>query len=82
MKCTLFINYYLDKSEERQAELDFCLLENLSNELIDRVVCVVAPDEIAEFKEIVNVKEFIKTDKLLTEIKYLEHHNFMLIKKR
>jgi hypothetical protein len=51
MKCTLFINYYLDKSEERQAELDFCLLENLSNELIDEVVCVVAPDGIAELKE-------------------------------
>jgi len=33
------------------------------------------------FKEIKNVKEFIETDKLLSEIEYLEHHNFMLIKK-
>ena len=33
------------------------------------------------FKEIENVKEFIETDKLLTELEYLEHHNFMIIKK-
>jgi hypothetical protein len=34
------------------------------------------------FKEIENVKEFIETDKFLSEIEYLEHHNFMLIKKQ
>jgi len=34
-----------------------------------------------KFKEIENVKEFVETDKLLSEIEYLEHHNFMLIKK-
>jgi len=33
------------------------------------------------FKEIENVEEFIQVDKLLSEIEYLEHHNFMLIKK-
>jgi hypothetical protein len=33
------------------------------------------------FKEIENVEEFIQGDKLLSEIEYLEHHNFMLIKK-
>lgn len=32
------------------------------------------------FKEIENVKDFLDGDKLLTDIKYLEHHNFMLIK--
>ena len=34
------------------------------------------------FKEIENVKDFIENDKLLSEIEYLEHHNFMLIKKQ
>jgi hypothetical protein len=33
-----------------------------------------------KFKEIGNVKEFIENDKRLTDIEYLEHHNFMLIK--
>jgi len=33
------------------------------------------------FKEIKNIKEFIEGDKLLLDIEYLEHHNFMLIKK-
>jgi hypothetical protein len=34
------------------------------------------------FKEIENVKDFIENDKLLSEIEYLKHHNFMLIKKQ
>jgi len=33
-----------------------------------------------KFKEIENVKEFIKEDKLLSNLEYLKHHNFMLIK--
>ena len=33
------------------------------------------------FKEIDNVNVFIENDKLLTELEYLEHHNFMIIKK-
>ena len=34
------------------------------------------------FKEIENVKEFLNCDKLITNLKYLEHHNFMIIKKQ
>ena len=33
------------------------------------------------FKEIDNVDEFLEGDKFLSELEYLEHHNFMLIKK-
>jgi hypothetical protein len=34
-----------------------------------------------KFKEIDNVGEFLEGDKFLSESEYLEHHNFMLIKK-
>jgi hypothetical protein len=34
-----------------------------------------------KFKEIDNVDEFLEGDKLLSNLEYLEHHNFMLIKK-
>ena len=34
-----------------------------------------------QFKEIENPKDFLCDDKLLSKIDYLEHHNFMLIKK-
>ncbi len=34
------------------------------------------------FMEIENVKEYIENDKQLSDIEYLEHHNFMLIKKQ
>ena len=33
------------------------------------------------FKEIENVKDFLEGDKLLCNFDYLEHHNFMIIKK-
>jgi hypothetical protein len=33
------------------------------------------------FKEIEDVQKFVDGDKLLSDIEYLEHHNFMLIKK-
>jgi hypothetical protein len=32
------------------------------------------------FLEIEDVKEFLKGDKLLSNLEYLKHHNFMLIK--
>lgn len=34
------------------------------------------------FKEIDNIKDMLENDKFLTELEYLEHHNFMLIKKK
>ncbi len=34
----LFINYYVDKSAERQAEIDLCLINNLNNKLLNVVV--------------------------------------------
>ncbi|MFA6201506.1 MAG: hypothetical protein WC679_13985 [Bacteroidales bacterium] len=34
----LFVNIYQDKNATRQAELDFCLLQNLSNPLINTIV--------------------------------------------
>ena len=34
-----------------------------------------------QFQEIENPKDFLWDDKLLSKIDYLEHHNFMLIKK-
>jgi hypothetical protein len=33
-----------------------------------------------QFKEIENIMEYIEGDTYLNNIKYLEHHNFMLIK--
>lgn len=35
---TLYTSYYRDKSDIRQAELDFCLQKNIDNPLIDRIV--------------------------------------------
>lgn len=40
MKVNLVVNYYQDKNEERQKELDFCICENLKNNLIDNVILI------------------------------------------
>jgi hypothetical protein len=34
-----------------------------------------------QFKEITDVKEYVEEEPLLTNIEFLEHHNFMLMKK-
>lgn len=34
----LIVNYYTDKNVERTEELDYCILENLKNEMFDKVV--------------------------------------------
>src|ERR1700743_100334 len=34
----LFINYYQDKNPIRQKEIDFCLLKNLNNNLINTII--------------------------------------------
>lgn len=34
-----------------------------------------------QFKEVEDVKDMLDIDKLLSDLAYLEHHNFMLIKK-
>ena len=64
MKCILFINYYHDRSNERQAELDVCLLENLNNEKIDKVVCVVTADIVEALKN----RFYFFSDKLVTVV--------------
>jgi hypothetical protein len=51
MSCNLFLNYYLDKSPDRQSELDFCLTENLKNESIDYVVLVCSSAHLNIVKE-------------------------------
>lgn len=40
MRNNLIVNYYRDKVVERTNELDFCILENIKNELIDNIVVI------------------------------------------
>lgn len=51
----LLINYYIDQDFDRQKELDFCLLTNLDNNLIDNVYVFCLENE----------KPTIKNDKLV-----------------
>lgn len=45
MKINLFVNYYQDKSSERQKEIDHCFIQNYKNKLID-VVIIEGQDRI------------------------------------
>ena len=45
-KVNLFINFYVDGDAERQIELDTCLLSNLHNDEIDRVIIFLGESEI------------------------------------
>jgi hypothetical protein len=48
----LFTNYYKDKNSQRQAELEFCLDNNLSNPLISEVVLITDESDIPKHKKI------------------------------
>ena len=41
MKANLYINYYVDEKPERQHEIDMCLLANVENRDLDRVIIVL-----------------------------------------
>lgn len=52
MTTNLFINYYTDKNEARQTELDHCVLENIK--VFDCVVVIADPEDFEKFDKLTN----------------------------
>lgn len=55
----LYINYYVDKNPDRQAELDFCLQRNLEHPAIDRIICFVAEQHVQALEEVTDCNQKI-----------------------
>jgi hypothetical protein len=53
-KHNLIVNYYFDKNIERGTELDFCLLENISNPHINKVVVICTENDYNHLLEFTN----------------------------
>ncbi|MEM1312648.1 MAG: O-antigen ligase family protein [Patescibacteria group bacterium] len=57
-KIGLYTTYFISKNQERQAELDFCLKNNLNNKFIDRIYlwCDHLPEYAQSNPKIVQIK--------------------------
>lgn len=60
MKFNLFINYYNDQVQERTDELNFCLLENLKNPRVNKVVAICTSSHLEQLKKFVLANDSIK----------------------
>ena len=56
LKVILFVNYYRDNDDERQYELDYCLLKNLNNNNISYIYLIVDDKNIVGDKLLNNKK--------------------------
>lgn len=64
MKFNLITSYYKDKVAERQQEIDDCLLFNIKNEEIDRIILIVS---FKDEKQLYNLTKSKKIKKIVTE---------------
>lgn len=53
MKANIFINFYQDKQPTRQHELEACLLKNIENKELDRIIIVISKEDKDYLKELV-----------------------------
>ena len=56
MKANLFINYYIDKNTKRNNELVTCLIKNLENKAIDRLIIVLSSKDKDSLKSVLKEK--------------------------
>ncbi len=54
MKTNLFINFYKDKNNNRQNELNCCLIKNLKNQSLDKLIIIVNQKDINYLSNIIS----------------------------
>lgn len=79
-KHNLIVNYYNDKNIERGTELDFCLLENMSNPNINKVVVICTEKDYKHLLEITH-NDNNKIIPIITEIRPTFNDYFAITKK-
>lgn len=63
MKANLFINYYIDNHPKRHREIVACLLSNIRNKHIDRLILVVGKEHLSNLSIVLkrnNLEEYEK----------------------
>lgn len=65
MKANLFINFYCDKDKKRQNELSICVLSNIYNKQIDRVVILVSNNDLVELLRLIEKVDSYFKDKII-----------------
>ncbi len=68
MEFNLFINYYNDKVQERTDELNFCLVANLNNPRINKVVAICNESDLAKLKKYIFSIDNVKVNRGMLSI--------------
>jgi hypothetical protein len=72
MSINLFVNFYVDRSPERQAELLFCLAENLRNKEIDKVHVILDELHIPHFTDFLKQHNFWKNEYFMIKLQLIK----------
>ena len=70
----LFINYYIDKNQDRAKEIDECLKKNIKNPLIDKIIIVTEENVTDELLNNLNKK--IKIIQVNSRPTYVDFFNY------
>lgn len=83
MNYNLIVNYYRDKNSERSMELNFCLLENLRNESLNKVIVISSEADYYKLLELVSEEEGLseKIIPVITDVRPSFNDYFMLLSK-
>lgn len=78
MKANLFINFYVDKHPERDLELDKCLIKNVLNKEIDRIIIVLSGKDLRRLYEVLEKYDTTKVFTITNEERPSYNYYFRL----
>lgn len=80
-KHNLIVNYYNDKNDLRNRELNYCFFKNLHNEFIDNIVVICTEHDYTKLSEILSGKSYQKIIPIITEVRPTYNDYFRITRK-
>lgn len=81
IKYNLFVNYYVDKNSDRSSELNFCIVENIKNENINKIVVICTESDYEKLKTFCPELLLHKIIPVITDVRPTFNDYFYLISK-
>lgn len=81
MKYNLLVNYYIDKNATRSAELNFCILENISNPVFSNILVIASQHDYNYLMSICPESHKDKIIPLIEEKRPTYNNYFLLMEK-
>ena len=81
MKYNLIVNYYIDKNPERSSELDFCILENVKNYHLTKILIISSQSHFEHLMRICPEEYKAKIIPVIEDKRPTYNDYFLLIRK-